>query len=246
MYYFGVYHWRKGLRAAAALGVAGAMAAVTPRLSRGRLLAGVGAAGIGAAGAAGLADLLEPRPWSLDRRRYEVLASELPLSDADSLLDVGCGTGRSLVGLAPAVPDDCEVTGLDRFDDRIILGNGPELARYNARQAGVDPELVAGDATDMPLDDDSHGVVTSCMMLHDLPEATIRAALSEMGRVCEPDGRVGLIELPLVDDERSVPSTFWRDAVADTGMTVESVRSFPWPGGEGDYTVVVASPEDGD
>ncbi|MBP1987163.1 class I SAM-dependent methyltransferase [Halolamina salifodinae] len=243
MYYFGVYHWRKGLRAAAAVVAAAMLAAVAARLpSRSRLLTAVAAAGFGIAGATGIESLLHPRPWSLNRRRYEALAAELSLDDADSLLDVGCGTGRSLVGLAPAIGDDCTVTGLDRFDDRIILGNGPKLARQNAGKAGLDPELVAGDATGMPLDAGSHEVVTSCMMLHDLPEGTARAALEEMGRVCAPDGRVGLIELPLINDERPVSADFWQELVADAGLEIETVRTLPWPGGEGDYTVVVATP----
>lgn len=249
MYYFGVYHWRKGLRAVTALGTAAALATATAlpgigtRLSsRQRALAGSVAAGLGVYGAADLDTLLHPRPWSLRREKYEALAAALPLSSADSLLDVGCGTGRSLVGLAPAIADDCSVTGLDRFDDRIILGNAPSLARRNARQAGLDPELVAGDATAMPVAADSHDVVTSCMMLHDLPESTAREALAEMCRVCQPDGRVGLVELPLIDDARSVDAAFWQGLATDAGLEIESVSTFPWPGGDGEYTVVTGTP----
>ena len=244
MYYFGIYHWQKGLRTAAAVVVAVALAALAARLpSRGRRLAAVGAVGVGAVGVTGIERLLQPRPWSLDRRRYEALAAALPLDDADSLLDVGCGTGRSLVGLAPALPEDCSVTGLDRFDDRIILGNGAALARANAGEAGLDPDLVAGDATAMPLSTGSREIVTSCMMLHDLPEGAARAALSEMARVCEPDGRVGLIELPLIEDEKPVSTAFWREMVVSSGLEIESVRTLPWAGGEGEYTVIVASPD---
>lgn len=245
MYYFGVYHWRKGLRAAASIGTAAALAGAASRLPPGkRALAGVAAAGLGAYGGGELDTLLHPRPWSLDRRKYELLAAELPLENAASLLDVGCGTGRSLVGLAPSLPAGCAVTGLDRFDDRIILGNAPSLARHNAREAGLDPSLVAGDATAMPIAADSHDVVTSCMMLHDLPEPTARAALAEMRRVCHPEGRVGLVELPLIEDERPVTSTFWRDLVVDAGFAVESVRTRPWAGGEGNYAVVTGTPVD--
>lgn len=243
MYYFGIYHWRKGVRAAIAVATATILAGVAKRLpQRQRVGAALAALGIGAAGARGLDTLLHPRPWALSRRRYEALAADLPLGEADSLLDVGCGTGRSLVGLAPSIGDDCSVTGLDRFDDRIILGNAPSMARRNARKAGLDPELIAGDATEMPVDADSHAVVTSCMMLHDLPEETAHAALSEMARVCEPDGTVGLVELPLIDDEHTVSPEFWCGLVDDAGLEVASVESFSWPGGEGEYTVVTATP----
>jgi ubiquinone/menaquinone biosynthesis C-methylase UbiE len=80
------------------------------------------------------------------------------------------------------------------------------------------------------------------MMLHDLPENTARAALSEMCRVCASDGRIGLIELPLINDERPVSADFWQELVTDAGLEIETVRTLPWPGGEGDYTVVVATP----
>lgn len=245
MYYFGVYHWRNGLGAVASIGTAAVLAGVATRLSpRKRAIAGVATAGLGAYGASGLDTLLQPRPWSIQRKKYEALAADLPLSTAESLLDVGCGTGRSLVGLAPALPANCDVTGVDRFDDRIILGNAPSLARHNAREAGLDPSLVVGDATAMPVATDSHDVVTSCMLLHDLPESTARATLSEMRRVCRQDGRMGLIELPLIDDEHTVSSEFWRALVADAGFEEASIRTFPWPGGEGDYTVVTGTPAD--
>jgi len=245
VYHFGVYHWRDGLDTVASLGTAAALAGVATRLSpRTRVIAGVAASGLGLYGAAGLDTLLHPRPWSLKRKKYEALAADLPLSTAENLLDVGCGTGRSLVGLAPALPPDCDVTGMDRFDDRVILGNAPSLARHNAREAGLDPSLVAGDATAMPVATDSHNVVTSCMLLHDLPESTAGTVLSEMCRVCRPDGRMGLIELPLINDERTVSSEFWRALVADAGFEELSVRTFPWPGGEGEYTVITGTPAD--
>ena len=75
-------------------------------------------------GATAARRLLSPPPWALNREPYATLASALPFARADRALDIGCGTGRSLVGLSPSVPDSCTVLGLDVFDDRIILGNG--------------------------------------------------------------------------------------------------------------------------
>lgn len=77
-----------------------------------------------------------------DRWKYRALREAVPYADAERALDVGCGTGRSLVGLAPAVPDTCRLVGLDVFDNRVILGNGPALARRNAAVAGLEANRV--------------------------------------------------------------------------------------------------------
>jgi SAM-dependent methyltransferase len=84
-------------------------------------------------GATAAGRLLSPPPWALDREPYAALASALPFARADRALDIGCGTGRSLVGLAPSVPESCRVLGLDVFDDHIILGNGPAFPSATSR-----------------------------------------------------------------------------------------------------------------
>ncbi len=225
-YNFGVYHWRRRARAvglgavAVALGVRG-LRRWDSRLGR-ALAAGVGIWGA-RTGVRAVGRLAGPPPWRVETRKYEALAAELPLSDAARLLDVGCGTGRSLVGLAPAVPDDCDVLGVDVFDDRIILGNGPHLARRNAARAGLNAEVLRGDAARLPVAEDAVDVVTACRVLHDLPAADARRALAEARRVCVPGGTLGLLELPLPHDPEADPATYWRGLVADAGFDVTSV-----------------------
>lgn len=237
-YYFGLYHWRergRRLLFGGAAALCGAALARSDRRSWPRALTGSIAViwGVLTAGQA-VTSLLSPPPWVLGRDKYEALAAELPLSDAVRLLDVGCGTGRSLVGLAPAVPEGCSVAALDTFDDRIILGNGGRLAERNARLADLDAGALCGDAARLPIADGSIDVVTMCRVLHDLPAEAAPRALEEARRVCTPEGRVGVLALPYPHGDDAEPATYWRTMVADAGFDIERVVER-----EDGYTIVV-------
>ncbi|WP_254538209.1 class I SAM-dependent methyltransferase [Halomarina litorea] len=240
MYYFGIYHWRRRGRAIA-LGtlsvVLGGLLAVRPGRSL-RRLAGLGAACWGArSGGRALRRLAGSPPWHVETAKYEALAALLPLDDADAVLDVGCGTGRSLVGLAGALSAGTTLLGLDVFDDRVILGNGPALARRNARLAGVDPALLRGDAARLPVVDGGVDVVTACRVLHDLPREAARRAVREAHRACSPGGTLGVLELPLPHDADADPATYWRDLVREAGFTVDHCEERTVDGRE--YVLVV-------
>ncbi|PSP85900.1 methyltransferase type 11 [Halobacteriales archaeon QS_1_68_17] len=240
---FGVYHWReRGRRlAVAALAVAVGLWGVRRREEPvGRALAAAVALWGLRRGWRTAAKLLRPPPWHVDREKYAALAAAVDLSGADRLLDVGCGTGRSLVGLAPAVPDGCTVLGLDVFDDRVILGNAPGLARWNAAAAGLTAEIVRGDAARLPVADGAVDVVTASRVLHDLPAEDARRALAEARRVCAPDGRLGLLALPYPHEDGADPADYWRDLVADAGFTVRSVETLTTDRNE--YVVVGGEP----
>lgn len=104
------------------------------------------------------------------------------LTSGDSVLDVGCGTGWFAAGLQRAAPE-VEVYGLD-------LSSGM-LGR--AREAGA-TNLIQGDATHLPLADDSIDLVVGRGVLHHLPEPV--AALTEWRRVLKPSGALALSSEP--------------------------------------------------
>lgn len=232
-YYFGLYHWRRHRMAVLELTVGLVIILATlvgsPRYSVALILGGLA---LGGHAVADLRTLFKPRPWHVDRDRFDRLAATLPLDNAGTVVDLGCGTGRSFVGLAPHLSAESTVIGVDRFDDEVILGNSPTLAERNARKAGEDVEIVTGDATALPLETDTVDVVIISQVLHDLPEPAIRSFLREVRRICHPGGTIGLVELPLVNDERSVSSDYWREAVETAGMTVTSMETVPWKGGQ--------------
>jgi len=243
MYNFGVYHWRRHVRSL----VAGTLALVAAGVIRGRTdrpLPRLVAGAVGVVALARLAGvgrkLIRPYPWSVGREKYDRLAELLPVGEADRVLDVGCGTGRSLVGLAPYLSGTARITALDVFDDRIVLGNTPARARSNARKAGLDAEALVGDATRLPVAADSQDLVVISRLLHDLPEPDAVETLAEARRVLAPDGHLGVLELPIVPDGVD-PDTYWRDLLADAGFEIREGDRLPWKD-DRQYVLLAASP----
>jgi len=245
MYNFGIYHWRRHLRTVVASVLALAALALAFRRSErplSRLAVGLGALAVAAnLGAVGR-KLLTPVPWVVGRQKYDVLSAALALDEPRRVLDVGSGTGRSIVGVAPYLPDHSEVTALDVFDDRIVLGNTPQRAGSNLAKAGVDGDVLIGDAARMPVSDDSHDLVVISRLLHDVPERTARRTLAEARRVLEPGGQLGVLELPIVPGETD-PERYWRDLVSEAGFTVDTVRRPAWKD-DRDYVVLAATPSE--
>lgn len=246
MYNFGMYHWRRRLRTVlSAVGMAAVAVSIWRRSSsrRVRLVAIAGMCGAVVRGVTVVRRVLSPPPWALERYKYDALAVEVPFERADRALDVGCGTGRSLVGLAPYVPDACTLLGLDVFDDRVILGNAAALARHNARQAGIDVTPVVGDAVRLPVATDSQDVVTACRVLHDLPASAVEPALCEARRVCAPGGVVGVLELPLTPDGvTSPPEEYWPERVREAGLEILTFDRASRKGRADQYVLIIATP----
>lgn len=246
MYNFGLYHWRERLRTALiALGTLWGSVwlrrATTSRIVR--AVAATTALGAVVRVAGPASKLLRPPPWAIERYKYDALAAELPVERAFRALDVGCGTGRSLVGLAPHVPPGCSVIGLDVFDDRVILGNAPQLARRNAREAGLDATPIAGDAARLPVAEDSHDIVTACRVLHDLPAEDGTRTLQEARRVCTPNGTLGVLELLITPDGVTTPpAAYWRDRISEAGFNVRTIRRIERTRRDDPYVLIVATP----
>jgi SAM-dependent methyltransferase len=127
--------------------------------------------------AAGDYDAVVDRIWSAG----EDVVRRVAVNAGDDVLDVACGTGNAAVRAAQA---GGRVTGLDLT---------PELfdgARRRASEAGVDLDLVEGDAEALPFGDGSFDVVVStfgCMFAPDH-----RRAAAEIARVLRPGGRIGI------------------------------------------------------
>ncbi len=96
------------------------------------------------------------------------------------LLDVACGTGRTLAQIAQAHPE-LKLYGLD-------------LSPYYVQQARElladvrDVSLVSENAEHMPFADALFDVVTSVYLFHELPKNARRRVIAEMYRVLAPGG----------------------------------------------------------
>lgn len=98
------------------------------------------------------------------------------------VLDIGTATGALAIEFAKAIPG-VKVVGLDLSDVAL------ELAKANAQENGVSSRVSfkAGNAEDMPFEDDSFDAVISGNTLH-LIENPVRM-FDEIHRVLKPQGK---------------------------------------------------------
>lgn len=104
---------------------------------------------------------------------------------ADRMLDVGCGTGRFAVTIAPLV---AHVVGADLTPAML------EQARRSQSAAKVENiEWRQADVTQLPFADGEFTLVTSRAMLHHVASPAL--VIAEMRRVCASGGRIVVNDL---------------------------------------------------
>ena len=151
------------------------------------------------------------------------------------LLDVACGTGRTLAQIARAHPR-LRLYGLDLSPyylqvARRVLADVPDVS------------LVADNAERLPFRSGYFDVVTSVFLFHELPRPARRAVLAEMHRVLRPGGLLVIEDSAQLGESGELAfflgrfaaefhEPFYRDyvrddlaaAAADAGLRVESVE----------------------
>ena len=152
------------------------------------------------------------------------------------LVDIGCGTGRTLKQLSRAHPR-LRYTGVDLSPYYV------QVARDNLRHV-EDLSLLVDNAEALPLADASFDVVTSVYLLHELPRAARRKVMREMYRIVAPGGIVVLEDSTQPSDSpalgdildsfaRTYHEPFYPDYLKDdlsdlateAGFTVKSVET---------------------
>ncbi len=131
------------------------------------------------------------REWTVD------LAD---VTNGQSVLDVGCGTGNLTMAAKLRAGADGEVHGID---------GAPEMIRAAERKAAderLDISYQVGLIEDIPFPDDQFDVVLSSLMLHHLPKDLKRQGVAEISRVLKPGGRFLAVDLdpPLMANLRTV------------------------------------------
>jgi len=117
-------------------------------------------------------------------QRLRTLAA-LALTQGESILDAGCGTGLLLEQEAVAVGADGRAEGIDFSPDM--------LARAHARCDDLPQvNLQEGSVETLPFDDASFDALSCTQTLLYVPK--LEAALQEYHRVLKPGGRVAIIE----------------------------------------------------
>jgi SAM-dependent methyltransferase len=130
-------------------------------------------------------------------RLRDHLLEQLALRGDEQVLDVGCGRGLLLVGVAKRLTTG-KASGLDLWVQTDQLYNGRDAALGNALAESVSGrvEIVDGDMRQMPFADSSFDLVVSNLAIHNVPsQAGRQRSVTEIARVLKPGGRVALVDL---------------------------------------------------
>jgi arsenite methyltransferase len=132
------------------------------------------------------------------------------LHDGETVLDLGSGAGADVLISARRVAPSGRAIGLDMTDEML------ELARANARKAGVDNvEFVKGYIEEIPLADESVDVVISNCVIN--LAADKRKVLRETARVLRSGGRFAVSDViadPDMDEATRADMREWTGCIA--------------------------------
>lgn len=131
----------------------------------------------------------------------------LNIQPGQSVLEIGYGTGHSLVQIAKAVGPAGHVTGVD------ISTGMRDVAQKRLSDAGVDTpvELCVAAVPPLPLEDSRFDAVTMSFTLELFPLEVIPQVLAECRRVLKPGGRLGVVSMASVEtgnDESLLERTY--------------------------------------
>jgi SAM-dependent methyltransferase len=145
------------------------------------------------------------------------------LHPGETVLDLGSGAGGDVLISARRVSPGGKAIGLDMTAEML------ELARKNAREAGVDNvEFVEGYLEEIPLPDASVDVVISNCVINLAADKDI--VLAEAARVLRPGGRLAISDVVAADDMDEATRT---DMAAYTGCIAGALT-------DGDYRAALA------
>jgi SAM-dependent methyltransferase len=174
----------------------------------------------------------------------------LPRRDYRRIFEMGVSSGYHTLGLADAFPQ-AQISGCD------CSGAMLEEARRRANERRLPWTLFVGRAEDTRLPPQSFDLVSSFILLHELPARIIAEVFAEAWRLLEPGGAMIMTDVPpyAQQDKLSVwrqdrgavhgGEPYWREAgQVDTVALARAAgfaaaRAFPLPGGGG-YWVTLA------
>jgi ubiquinone/menaquinone biosynthesis C-methylase UbiE len=130
-------------------------------------------------------------------RRRDRLLEMVPWTGAETVLDVGCGRGLMMIGVAKRLTTG-KVVGIDVWQAKDQSNNNPEATHTNARLEGVSEwvEIHTSDMRSLRFGDGTFDVIVSHWAVHNLETQQDRkTALKEMARVLKPGGYIMLADI---------------------------------------------------
>tara|TARA_R110002073_G_scaffold7245_2_gene41334 strand:+ start:423 stop:1067 length:645 start_codon:yes stop_codon:yes gene_type:complete len=123
----------------------------------------------------------------------------LDIEPGESVLEIGFGTGHSLLTIAESVGPTGLVAGVD------ISSGMHDVAMKRMKQAGYTDRvaLVVQETPPLPYTDSTFDCVVMSFTLELFPIERIPTVLAECRRVLKPGGRLGVVSMATVSDGQS-------------------------------------------
>lgn len=120
----------------------------------------------------------------------------LNVQPGEKVLELGFGTGNSVIDLIEAAGESGHVWGIDVSPGML------KVASKKIASKGFEDrvDLCVGDARKLPYGDDQFDAVFTSFTLELFPLDDIPAVLSEVARVLKPGGRLGVVSMATVKE----------------------------------------------
>jgi 2-polyprenyl-3-methyl-5-hydroxy-6-metoxy-1,4-benzoquinol methylase len=141
--------------------------------------------------------------------RKEVLKHILPHIKANTLLDIGCGTGSATLQIAENNPQ-ATVQGIDNSEALV------KQCRFNSEVLRItNANFITASAEALPYRDNTFEVVTCLFSLHHIDR--MDTALQEMHRVIKEGGRIITAD-PLEHNGKTTTLKEWKTLIENAGF----------------------------
>lgn len=129
-----------------------------------------------------------------ERKAREKGEQALDVQAGERVLEIGYGTGNTMLHLAAAVGESGTVAGID------VSTGMQEVAtrKLDANGFADRVQLSVGDARKLSYEDNSFDAVFASFTLELFPLEDIPAVLAEVARVLKPGGRLGVVSMATV------------------------------------------------
>ena len=145
-----------------------------------------------------------------DRDEHQAREAGLALLDAqegEHVLEIGFGTGSSLVELVAAVGASGRVCGIDISTGRKAIAE----QRLRSTPASATVDLRVGAVPPIPFGDKAFGATFAAFTLELFPDDTLPTILGEVRRTLRPGGRLAVVSMDVgtAEQRRSAPERMY-------------------------------------